>query len=193
MARRNGFHKLAEDLDMIGSSGVVNGPLAAARRIISELQQEGPSWTGEFSNSWQVQTLDGRSYSGDGQSGEPRPVRIPLLTGRQAFKTVFNKDKVVYTISNFSPYALEAADLVESNFSANLASAPTPQTQLGRSKWERSGKTRPDGNHKRYEINGPKKGSASRTAKPNWLTSYVNAGRLDAAVQVEMDKIYRAL
>ena len=92
MARRNDFHKMAEDLDMVGASAVVNGPLASARRVISELQQEGPSWTGRFSNSWKIETLDGRSYGGDGQQGEPRSVKIPLLTGRQAFKTVFNKD-----------------------------------------------------------------------------------------------------
>ena len=107
---RNDFFKIIGELDMVFASTAVNGPLASARRIVSELQEEGPSWTGEFSNSWKVETLDGRSYSGDGQPGEPRPVKIPLLTGRQATKSVANKDKVVYTISNFSRHALEAHD-----------------------------------------------------------------------------------
>lgn len=188
MARKNGFHKLAEDLDMVGSSAVVNGPLSSARRIISELQQEGPSWSGRFSNSWKVETLDGRSYEGDGQKGEPRPVKIPLLTGRQAFKTVFNKDKVVYKISNFSPWAGEATDLRESNF---YRPTERPQTQLGLSKWEQSGQKRPIERHPRYNIFGGGSGRASRTASQDWFTKYVTGGRLDRAITIEMDNMLR--
>ena len=193
MARKNGFRKLAEDWDMVGSSAIVNGPLAAARRIVSELQQEGPSWSGRFSNSWQVETLDGRSYKGDGQKGEPRPVKIPLLTGRQAFKTLLPiKDKVVYTISNFHPFALQACDL-EEDFFSRPADALKPETQLGLSKWEESGQARPKAKHPRFMINTGKPGNASRTAKPNWFTNYATGGKLDKTVQIEMDKIYRAL
>ena len=188
MARRNDFHKMAEDLDMVGASAVVNGPLASARRVISELQQEGPSWTGRFSNSWKIETLDGRSYGGDGQQGEPRSVKIPLLTGRQAFKTVFNKDKVVYTISNFSPWAGEATDLRESNF---YRPTERPQTQLGLSKWERSGQKRPIERHPRYDIFGGGKGRASRTASQDWFTKYVTGGKLDRAITIEMDNMLR--
>ena len=35
-----------------------------------------------------------------------------------------------------------------------------------------------------------KTGDASRTAKENWLTNYINGGRLDKAIQIEMDKMY---
>lgn len=188
MARKNGFHKLAEDLDMVGSSAVVNGPLSSARRIISELQQEGPSWSGRFSNSWKVETLDGRSYEGDGQKGEPRPVKIPLLTGRQAFKTVFNKDKVVYKISNFSPWAGQATDFIEDRFSRPT---PQPETQLGLSKWELSGQRRPSKQHPRYDIFGGGTGDASRTAPKDWFTKYVTGGKLDRAITIEMDNMLR--
>ena len=190
MARRNDFHKLVKDLDLVGASAVVNGPLASARRAISELQQEGPSWTGSFSNSWQVKTLDGRSYSGDGQPGEPRSVKIPLLTGRQAFKTVFNKDKVVYTISNFYPWAGQATDLIEDDFSRPT---PQPETQLGLSKWERSEQRRPSRRHPRYDIFGGGTGDASRTASKDWFTKYVTGGRLDKAITIEMDNTLRRL
>ncbi len=186
--KRNDFFKLIEELDMVFASTAVNGPLASARRIVSELQQEGPSWTGRFSNSWKVETLDGRSYGGDGERGEPRPVKIPLLTGRQATKAVANKDKVVYVISNLSPWAGEATDLRESNF---YRPTERPQTQLGLSKWERSGQKRPIERHPRYDIFGGGEGRASRTASQDWFTKYVTGGKLDRAVTIEMDNMLR--
>ena len=188
MAKKNRFFKLIEDLDMVFASSAVNGPLAAARRIVSELQQEGPSWTGSFSNSWKVETLDGRSYGGNGERGEPQPVKIPLLTGRQATKAVANKNKVVYVISNLSPWAGEATDLRESNF---YRPTERPQTQLGLSKWEQSGQKRPVERHPRYDIFGDGNGSASRTAPKDWFTKYVTGGKLDRAVTVEMDNMLR--
>ena len=115
MAPKNGFWELAKDLDMVGASTVTVGPLRAAQRVIRELQEEGPSWTGQFSNSWQVETLDGRSFKGDGGRGEPRRINIPLLTGRQALKAGFGKDRVVYIISNFSPVVHRSAH-VKINF-----------------------------------------------------------------------------
>ena len=186
--KRNDFFKIIEELDMVFASTAVNGPLASARRIVSELQQEGPSWTGRFSNSWKVETLDGRSYGGDGERGEPRPVKIPLLTGRQATKAVANKDKVVYVISNLSPWAGEATDLRESHF---YRPTERPQTQLGLSKWEQSGQKRPVERHPRYDIFGGGEGRASRTAPKDWFTKYVTGGKLDRAVTIEMDNMLR--
>lgn len=74
---KNPLQKLAEELDRIGSSLVISGPTRVAKRTIKELQEEGPSWTGRFSNSYQIETPDGRIYKGDGSPGEPRP--IPCL------------------------------------------------------------------------------------------------------------------
>jgi len=190
MAPKNGFWKLAKELDMVGASTVTVGPLRAAQRVIRELQEEGPSWTGQFSNSWQVETLDGRSFKGDGGRGEPRRINIPLLTGRQALKAGFGKDRVVYIVSNFSPWAGEATDLIESKFSRPT---PQPETQLGLSKWERSGQKRPVERHPRYDIFGGGDGDASRTAAKDWFTKYVTGGRLDKSVTIEMDNMLRSL
>ena len=190
MARKNGFWDLAKQLDMVAASTVTAGPLRAAHRVVSELQQEGPSWTGQFSNSWQVETLDGRSFKGDGGRGEPRRLNIPLLTGRQAIKAGFAKDRVVYTISNFSPWAGQATDLIEDRFSRPT---PQPETQLVLSKWELSGQRRPSKRHPRYDIFGGGTGDASRTAPKDWFTKYVTGGRLDKAVTIEMDNMLRML
>jgi len=184
------FDRLLKDWDKIVSSTVAFGPLRSAHRAVKELQQEGPSWTGQFSNSWRITTPDGRFFEGDGGKGEPRPVNVPLLTGPQAFKTGFAKDKVVFTISNNSPWAGQATDLVDDHF---WRPTPEPQTSLGKKKWERSGLKRPTERHKRYDIYSESDpGNASRTADQDWFTTYVTT-KLDRAITVEMDNMFRSL
>ena len=188
---KNDFMKLAKDLDMVFASAVSFGPIRGAHRAIKELQQEGPSWTGRFSNSWQIRTPDGRFFKGSGQPGEPQPLPIPALTGRQAIRTGFAKDRVVFTISNFSPWAGEATDKVKSTFER-----PTlkPQTSLGMKKWEESGLKRPDKAHKRGNIYSvPEPGDASRTADQDWFTTYVTSGKVNKAVTFEMDNMFKSL
>ena len=189
---KNQLVRLIENLDRIGSSLVVSGPSRVAKRTIKELQQEGPSWTGRFSNSWQIETPDGRVYKGDGQKGEPRPIKLPvgLLTGQQNIKgSLPLKDRAVTTISNFSPWAGEAVDFVDSKF---WRSTPEPETQLGKRKWEQSGRKRPTERHKRYDIYSETgSGNASRTADQDWFTTYATS-KLDRAVTLEMDNMFKS-
>ncbi|BAQ93376.1 hypothetical protein [uncultured Mediterranean phage uvMED] len=209
---KNQLMKLIENLDRIGSSLVVSGPSRAAKRTIRELQQEGPSWTGQFSNSYQIETPDGRMYKGDGQPGEPRPIKLPigLLTGRQNIRgSAPVKDRAVTTISNFSEYAAEATDVVESAFSR-----PTeePTTALGRRKFREG-----DGGRPRTESSfdagtaakigssmqlpsyrgllggGPPNRESSATADLDWFAMYVEGGGLDRAVAIEMDDLFTEL
>ena len=187
---RNDFMKLAKELDMVAASTVGFGPIRAAHRVIRDLQQEGPSWTGRFSNSWQISTPDGRTVKGDGQPGEPRPLRIPTLTGRQVLKSGFAKDRVVFTVSNFSRWAGEATDLVDNRF---WRPTPEPETQLGKRKWEQSGRKRPTERHKRYDIySETAPGNASRTADQDWFTTYATT-KLDRAVTLEMENMFKSL
>lgn len=186
---RNDFMKLAKQLDMVAASVVGFGPIRAAHRTIRELQQEGPSWTGRFSNSWQIKAPDGRFFKGSGAPGEPQPLRIPALTGRQVLKAGIAKDRIVYTVSNFSPWAGEATDFVNNRF---YRPTPEPQTQLGRSKWEKSNQSRSSRPHRRYDIySGEYGGDASRTADQDWFTTYVTGGKLDRAITFEMDNMFK--
>ena len=187
---KNDFMKLAKNLDLVFASAVSFGPIRAAHRTVRELQQEGPSWTGRFSNSWQIETPDGRSFKGSGSPGEPQPLPIPALTGRQAVKAGFAKDRVVFTISNFSPWAGEAVDFVDNHY---WRPTPEPQTSLGKKKWEQSGRKRPTEKHRRFDIYSESDpGNASRTADQDWFTTYVTT-KLDRAVTVEMDNMFRSL
>jgi len=209
---KNQIFKLLENLDRVGSSIVFSGPSRVAKRTIKELQQEGPSWTGQFSNSYQIETPDGRVYKGDGQPGEPRPIKLPigLLTGRQNVRgSAPLKDRAVTTISNFHEYAAVATDVEE-----GLYYRPTerPTTALGRRKFREG-----DGGRPRTESSfnaetgvktgtsmqlksfrgliggGPENRESSATADLDWYASYVEGGALDRAVKVEMDDLFTEL
>lgn len=186
---------LAEDIDRLASSLTLAGPTLAAQRIVRELQQAGPSWTGKFSNSWQIEGPQGQTARGDGATGEPRPVvfKSAPFTGRQALATLSRiavlKDKVVFRISNFSPYAAEATDEVQSTF-IRPKNAPVPQTQLGLSKWDERNTTRLRNTYRGQVDGGRPNGNASRTAPLDWLSTYAS-GALDRAVKIEMDAALR--
>tara|TARA_R100001224_G_C3993639_1_gene140154 strand:- start:163 stop:759 length:597 start_codon:yes stop_codon:yes gene_type:complete len=193
---KNELLRLIENLDRIGSSLVISGPSRVAKRTISELQQAGPSWTGKFSNSWAIETPDGRDYKGDGAAGEPRPIKLPagLLTGRQNLRgSLPIKNRAVTTIYNFSDWVEQATDRKKDFFSRPTE---TPQTALGLRKWEihqgDSGRPMPG---KRGDVPGPlgrmDTGKDSRTAELDWFENYNNGGHLDRAVTIEIDKIMR--
>ena len=198
MARKGfwqGGKEIGKELDRVAASAVLIGPIAAAERIVREVQQAGPSWTGKFSNSWQIEGPQGQAVKGDCQPGEPRPVQFTTapFTGRQAAATLFRttvlKDKIVFKISNFSTYAAEATDEVQSTF-IRPKDAPVPQTQLGLSKWEEQTTTRLRNTYRGQTGGGRPNGSASRTAPLDWLATYASAG-LNRAVKIEMDAALR--
>jgi hypothetical protein len=187
MAKKGFFQRginFLEELDRIAATTVYNGPKRAAERVVQELQQAGPSWTGRFSNSWQIQTPT-RLVKGTGQPGEPVPLSTPSLRGREVSKSFISKDSVVFTISNFSPHTLEAIDAVEHDRTYWRRPTPEPTTQLGKRKWEVSG---PRANVSyRGQIGGGREGSnSSRTADLDWFAAYASA-QLDRAIQIEMD------
>jgi hypothetical protein len=187
MAKKGFFQRgmnLLDELDRIAATTVYNGPKRAAERVVQELQQAGPSWTGRFSNSWQIQTPT-RLVKGAGQPGEPIPLSTPSLRGREVSKSFISKDSVVFTISNFSPHTLEAIDAVEHDRTYWKRPTPEPTTQLGLKKWEVSG-PRPNVSY-RGQIGGGSEGSnSSRTADLDWFAAYASA-QLDRAIQIEMD------
>lgn len=184
---KNGIWNLLKELDRVAATTVFNGPRAAAERTVRELQQEGPSWTGQFSNSWQIEGPSGvGSSKGDGQPGEPRPIYSPLVSGQQVTKSLLTKDKLIFTISNFSEYTAEATDLVESAF---IRPTPLPETQLGRRKFREGdgGREQPSF---RGLIGGVEDRESSATADLDWFATYVEGGKLNRAVKIEMDDLY---
>jgi hypothetical protein len=178
---RNELGRLLQNIDRFATAGFSRAPAAAAEKVVSDLQELGPAWTGRFSNSWQINS-ESRVVSGNGQAGRPQKVSAPLLSGRELlFKPV-----VKYTISNFAagpegPYALIAMDLEEGTF-INPGTPPLKPAERG---------TRTGGIRGRLSINanGPNK----RTAPLDWYTTYARGGQIDKAVRVSFDQALRGI
>ena len=66
---RNDLPKLIAALEKVAVAVGHEGPRQACEQIISNLQQEGPSWVSRFSNSWLIQAPSGLpgSIKGDGR------------------------------------------------------------------------------------------------------------------------------
>ena len=45
-----------ENIDKTIAAFFLSGAQGAAMKVVDDLQKKGPSWTGKFSNSWQIET-----------------------------------------------------------------------------------------------------------------------------------------
>lgn len=185
-----GFGKLSDavkDIDSFTASATLAGPILAAERIVAELQNEGPVWTGRFANSWRIEGPQGQVAEGTGQPGLPKPVKFinAPFTGPQALSTLVRttvlKDKVVFTISNFAsgregPYALKAMDIEEGKYEYPGVE-PIKDAKEG---------VRLSGI--RGDLNLAEGGPNRRTAPLDWYGNYVRGGAMDKAVKLMMDR-----
>lgn len=199
-----GFGKLSDlpkQLDRDVSSAIFIGAIKAAERTVQELQQAGPSWSGRFSNSWQIEGPQGQGVQGDGRPGDPRPIKFIKgpFTGPQASATLLQtnlfKDKTVFTISNFSDHfdiATDKSAQPRQYYKKGWEEFPDgPITQLGIDKFDAKNKNRKK-TSRRGEIGGGNAESgSSRTAPLDWYSTYRDSGKIDRAVKVEMDKALR--
>ena len=169
---RNGIWNLVKELDRVAATTVYNGPKRAAEQIVRDLQQRGPAWSGKFSNSWQIASPAGIK-GGTGAAGKPQPIYAPVLTGQQVTRSLLTKNKVVFTISNFSPYADIATDIAPGTF-INPGTEPVKPI-------EKTGK-------RQKGIRGllTGQGGNQRTAPMDWFSIYLKAGAIDKAIQVAM-------
>lgn len=166
--------KLLQELDRVAATTIYNGPRRIAERTVRELQERGPAWSGEFSNSWQIKTPV-NTVRGTGAAGQPVALYAPVLTGRQVTKSFFTKDKLVFRISNFAPHADIATD-VEAGTFVNPGTEPIKPIT-------------PDNTGKRQKgIRGllTGKGNNQRTAPFNWFGLYLRGGQLDKTIEITM-------
>jgi hypothetical protein len=180
------FEALIQDVERFYSSAY-NGAKRSAERVVYELQQEGPSWTGVFSNSWQIS--EGQTtVSGNGVIGEPRKLTFPTLptTPRKFVST----DAVVFSIVNTANYRELALDKEEGIF---RRPSPLPKTELGRRKFYEVNEGRIDPS-KRWDIGGGNPtSSSSRTAAQDWYSNYVNSGNIQRIIKSELSTAVRRL
>ena len=186
---RNDLPKLITALEKAAVAVGHEGPRQACEQIISDLQQEGPSWSGQFSNSWLIQAPSGLpgSIKGDGQKGEPRSIKKPAPASQGLAQKVTSSGQTVFVINNFSNWSSQAVDDEEDTFSRPSLE---PETELGRKKLKNGGPRPVPSLRGRL---GPGENGASRTAKLFWFQSYNDGGKRDEVIASTLSKVLRRI
>jgi len=178
------FEALIQDLETKFYTSVYNAAKQASQAVVADLQQAGPSWSGKFSNSWEIEE-GGTSVSGNSVPGEPVAVIFPGLP--KSTRKAQSTDIIVFKITNTSSYKDLAMDKVEGSFTR-----PTklPQTSLGRSKFDEVLQGRA-GLSRRGSTGGGGAGASSRTANLDWYPDYVNSGRIERIIKTQLSSLVR--
>jgi len=175
--RRHDFMKLAQKIEAGFLAPFIVGVARSAQAVVKDLQELGPVWSGEFSNSWEIASAS-KVSSGSGSSGPPQRILAPILTVDE-YKF---KPEIKYYIANKAPHADIALDLAEGRFWPNGQPIPTRKiVQKG---------SRPVGPHKRGQVS-PGTGSATSSAQQDWYTRYLQEKRIDKTISLYMDQALR--
>ena len=171
----------------------LNGALVAVEEVVKLLQFEGPSWTGRYSNSWEIK-VGNRKSVGTRNPGNPKPVKAPKMT----VKTIRESQKrgsMEVIISNLARSAPYAEDRKLGRFRRGKAGTKVignePRTALGKSKFKQSGSGRKSRLTMRKDIGGGTPGVLSgTTAQPNvdWLKTTLRGGKLKGLLRLEFKK-----
>ena len=167
-----GIEKMADDV----RDAAINALRNAAKEVINDLAAISPDWSGEFKESWFVETADGKRGKEGGEGGKYSLFNIPQLKvqGRNArgqFTAAkpISAGKIELFIGNSSPYAQEAMDLVPGNF---VYPGFEPKGQV-----VAKGK-RQDNIRGKIEQG---RGNNRSTAPLDWYTTYMEGGAFTAA------------
>ena len=172
---RNNFMQLAKNLESAFLAPFILGVARSAQGVVKELQDAGPSWSGEFSNSWEIATAS-KVTSGSGAPGAPQRILAPVLTTDE-FKF---KPELKYYIANKAPHADIALDLVESTY-IYPGFEPLKKAESGK---------RVSGILGDLNIG---EGSNRRTAHRDWYATYVQGGHFDKTISTYMDQAIRTV
>lgn len=172
--RRNDFMKLAQKIEAGFLAPFLVGVAQSAQAVVKDLQEQGPAWSGEFANSWEIASPS-KVSSGSGSPGPTQRLLAPILTPDE-FKF---KPAVKYYIANKAPHADVALDLVEGSY-RYPGFEPLKESERG---------NRISGIRGDLSVNptGPNR----RTAPLDWYTTYIRGGSIDKRISTYMDQSLR--
>ena len=187
----NEIPDLAKEVTRWTATVLNEGVLPGVEDLVRELQFKGPSWTGRYSNSWQIQVGNDKS-TGTRRPGEPKPIKAPKINVRSIREGRIAKDEIRIQIRNLARSRKYAQDEKLGRFRRGFAGrkkiGDEPSTTLGKNKFKQSGSGR-KGLVKRGDIGGGTPGVLSgRTAPLDWFKTFKDGGILDQIVKLELGK-----
>ena len=154
----NDLRNLPDDILKATAEGLRQG----ARQIISELQEAGPAYSGNFRSKWYSQ-VEGRGNKVFASVGVPRFKPADLKRGAPTI-----------LIGNTAPYAQEAMDLIPGKFIAQADDPIKTPAAIGKRVGAFRGDVR-DMSFEEMADSGVKRPAVS-TAEPKWYEDYMNGG-----------------
>ena len=190
---KNELSDLAKEVNRYTATVLNKGVLPGVKEVVKELQFLGPSWTGLYSNSWQIQVGNEKS-TGTRRPGEPKPVKAPKMNVKSIRSGRVSRDEIKIEIRNLARSRFYAQDEKEGRFRRGKFKSgkiieDKPKTILGKGKdkFEQVNQGRVIGF--RGDIGGGKdSGISSRTAKLDWLPTYLKGGSLQQTIKLELNK-----
>ena len=182
-----------KDFDKVTNDIAFNAPMQAANTVVNKLKTIGPSWTGRFNNSWEIDTPV-RTFNAKGRKarGEAVPLKIKILKSRQKAKILRSLNESVFVVHNVAPYANQAIDVAP----FTPFKVPPKVTSKGIQQGLRQGYRGLSEVVSSTDADvGKQKGIfiGRATAPLDWFKTYSNGGAMNKDVNVGYDKIYRRI
>ena len=191
---KNDIPDLKKEVSRWTATVLNEGVLPSAEDVVKELQFKGPSWTGRYSNSWQIQVGNEKS-TGTRRPGNPKPVKAPKLNVKSIREGKISKDEIKIQIRNLARSKEYAQDEKLGRFRRGKVKRPVknigqePRTSLGKKKIEERPAGRGGGKTKRGDIGGgDPQYLSSRTAPLDWFKTFTKGGTLDQTIKLELGK-----
>ena len=169
------------------------GVIPGAEDVIKELQFHGPSWTGVYSNSWQIE-IAGQKGTGTRRGGEPKPVKGPKLTLAQVRRAASSSGQVDLEIRNLRQKRIKgyAEDTIEGRFTRGEKGGKKigqeRRTQKGRASLIPLNDGRLTEGFRGDLGGGKPSGFSSATAELDWLPTYLNGGSLKQTLDLAINR-----
>tara|TARA_R110002050_G_C8818129_1_gene504175 strand:- start:75 stop:632 length:558 start_codon:yes stop_codon:yes gene_type:complete len=181
MAR--GFKNMPEDIDRW-----VNGTLSrdirkGAEKVVRELQEAGPLYSGKFSNSWAIETSGGSKSNPSQAEGQPQKVTAPFLSGKE----LWSKPEFKYNIYNVDPDAGIAIDYEQGVTGTDGNFQRQKQDPLQQESKIKRGERRK--NIRGNVVEG--EGNNLSTAPLDWYDNYLQGGALDKTIKLSFEEAFK--
>jgi len=191
--------ELDKEITRFATNFLNNGVVRGAEDIVKGLQNAGPSWTGRYSNSWQIE-IAGVQRKGTQREGMPKPIEFPDFTEKDVKQLMSEKNVIEYEIRNLSRRAEYAEDKKLGRFRTGQFNKPRrkfvtdqPKTAKGRAAIQsfsnlNQGRLQED---LRGSLGGRSGGYSRATAPLDWLPTYLNGGKLKQTIDLAVKKATR--
>ena len=189
---RDDIPDLIKEVNRYTATVLNQGSIRVAEEIVKELQFLGPSWTGRYSNSWQIRVGKEKS-TGTRRPGEPKPLKGPKMNVKSIREGRSTRNTIQIEITNLARSKGYAQDTRLGRFKRGKAGnkniGDKPRTQKGQRslEFDPTSRLQPEDYRGFNAGSGNPGGFSSQTAPLNWFQTYTDGGKLERTVELTLN------